>query len=144
MMRSMWRPYTRFFDFFGRANRREFWLFALFYLFASFMLLWSALLLGLLFPFPATATILLITFYLFAWGSLIPLLAVAIRRLHDIGRSGWWILLGLSSLCLLIPPSLLGAWRGVLWLPVIALLALVVMLLWRGEEGINRFGVPPA
>ncbi|MCG8624319.1 MAG: DUF805 domain-containing protein [Proteobacteria bacterium] len=139
----MLRPYTRFFDFFGRANRREFWLFAIFYLCASFLLLWSALLLGLLFPFPATATVLLIAFYLFAWGSLIPLLAVAIRRLHDIGRSGWWILLGLSSVCLLIPPSLLGGWRGVLWLPVVAMLALLVMLMWRGEAGINRFGTPP-
>ena len=139
----IFRPYTRYFDFFGRAPRREFWLFVGFYLTTGFLLLWSALLLGLLFPFPATATLLLISFYLFAWGSLIPLLAVAIRRLHDSDRSGWWILLGLLWLRFLIPESLIGGWWIALAvLPAIGDIAFLAMLGWRGSPGINRFGQP--
>ena len=39
------------------------------------------------------AVILSIPYYLFILGLLIPNIAVGIRRLHDIGKSGWWYLL---------------------------------------------------
>jgi uncharacterized membrane protein YhaH (DUF805 family) len=55
---------------------------------------------------------------------ILPNLAVAVRRLHDVGRTGWWVLL--------------------LLIPVIGLLVLVYFYVQRGEEGPNRFGPPPA
>ena len=143
----MWypRPYRRYFDFFGRAKRREFWLFALFCILTSFLLLWTALLFGLLTRFTGIATTLLLSFYFFAWGSLIPLFAAAVRRLHDSGRSGWWVLLVLLWLRFLIPSSGFGIWASVLaWLPAIGDFALLVLLCWPGEKKANRFGPPAA
>jgi uncharacterized membrane protein YhaH (DUF805 family) len=55
---------------------------------------------------------------------IVPNLSVAVRRLHDTGRTGWWILL--------------------LLIPVIGLVVLIFFYLQPGEDGPNRFGPPPA
>ncbi|MBZ0113532.1 MAG: DUF805 domain-containing protein [Thermoanaerobaculia bacterium] len=67
-------------DFNGRAGRPEFWWFALF-----ISLVAAAL--GYLSE-PLTAV--------FSIAALLPLLAVGARRLHDIGKSRWWLLIGLA------------------------------------------------
>ena len=54
---------------------------------------------------------------------LIPSVAVAIRRLHDTNRRGWWILIGL--------------------IPLIGQLVLFVFYLLDGTPGPNRFGPDP-
>ncbi len=51
---------------------------------------------------------------------LLPNLAVAVRRLHDTDRSGWWVLIGL--------------------VPVIGFLVLIWFYVQKGTEGANRFG----
>ena len=73
----------------GRATRSEFWWFCLF----STLMSWTAstvgevtLGMGLELGSTIASTILQIAF-------LLPWLAVASRRMHDIDRSGWWILL---------------------------------------------------
>ncbi|MGW1216825.1 DUF805 domain-containing protein [Streptomyces sp. NPDC002499] len=74
----------------GRARRKEYWNFALF----VGIIYVVVLVLGLVTK--QTAIVALAgVFYL---GVLIPSLAVAVRRLHDTGRSGWWILIGLVPL----------------------------------------------
>ena len=141
----IFRPYRCYFDFFGRASRREFWQFALFYVVTCLILLYAALIFGLLTTWTALATTLLLTFYLFAWGSLIPLVATAVRRLHDSGQSGWWVLLILLQLRFLIPPPAMGDWWIVLaLLPAIGDIALLLLLMWRGVAKTNRFGAPPS
>jgi len=55
---------------------------------------------------------------------LLPGLSVAIRRLHDTDRTGWWILIGL--------------------IPLIGFIVLLVFYLQKGDPGENRFGPPPA
>jgi len=67
---------NNYLNFNGRARRKEFWMYTLVHL---IMLILTALL-GLL-PF-------IIYFVL----TIIPSVGVGIRRLHDTGRSGWWIL----------------------------------------------------
>ena len=59
---------------------------------------------------------------LVALGLLLPHLAVGARRLHDTGRSGWWLLLML--------------------LPVIGALVLLYFFVQRSDEGDNGFGPP--
>jgi uncharacterized membrane protein YhaH (DUF805 family) len=54
---------------------------------------------------------------------ILPSLAVSIRRLHDIDRTGWWVLLG--------------------FLPVIGTLVLIYWACQRGTPGANRFGPDP-
>jgi uncharacterized membrane protein YhaH (DUF805 family) len=82
----------KLFRFSGRARRKEFWFFALVFI-----------LLGVI-----TLTIDTVFFYTDSgWGPsftifmlifYIPYLAISVRRLHDTGRSGWWLLLGLIPL----------------------------------------------
>ncbi len=55
-------------------------------------------------------------------GLILPNIAVGVRRLHDTGRSGWWILIGL--------------------IPVIGTLVLIYLYVQPSEEGANDYGVP--
>lgn len=73
--------FNKYFDFKTRSSRKEFWYWQLFriLMFLSITYLESLGLSGLLF----------ISNFIF----LIPEIAVSIRRLHDINKSGWWILL---------------------------------------------------
>ena len=54
---------------------------------------------------------------------LLPGLSVAIRRLHDIDHSGWWVLIGL--------------------IPIIGFIVLLIFYLREGDPGENRYGSPP-
>ncbi len=59
------------------------------------------------------------------WGlaTLIPIIAVGVRRLHDIDRTGWWLLLS--------------------FIPLIGWIILIVWFCTRGTAGSNRFGNDP-
>lgn len=92
--------FRKYADFKGRAGRSEYWWFFLFFMLALFAIgiavFRGVTVAGLLF-----------------WVVFIPFLAVTARRLHDINRSGWWILIGypvslgmISLLYMLVqPPS---------------------------------------
>ena len=72
-------------NFNGRARRKEYWMFYLFnmiFLFASMVV---DTVLGLGFAF----------YSIYALAMIIPALAVCVRRLHDTGKSGWFLLIGL-------------------------------------------------
>jgi len=60
---------------------------------------------------------------LFYLATLIPALAVSVRRLHDTDSSGWWLLLGL--------------------IPLIGMIVLIVWWCLEGSKGYNRFGADP-
>lgn len=96
-------------NFKGRASRREFWLFFFaqyLYLYAVLIVFYIALIfcmmfsvvtsqvheLGGVFSFVAVIFV-FVLFFIFILPVLIPSLAVTVRRLHDIGYSGWWLLL---------------------------------------------------
>ena len=78
----------------GRAQRSEFWFFVLFYMIGFFI---TGFLDGMLGTFNEE-----IGFGLFSGvflvGHIIPSISVSVRRLHDIGKSGWWYLLNLIPL----------------------------------------------
>ena len=109
----------RYSDFRGRAERTEFWAFWLLYpLLASLGGIGLGLADGLRGASPgSTAPI------LWAIGILlfVPALAVSVRRLHDIGRTGGWLLLGL------VPGGLA---------------VLLVFFCQDGAATTNRFGPP--
>ncbi|MFF8600195.1 DUF805 domain-containing protein [Streptomyces sp. NPDC015232] len=69
----------------GRARRKEYWMFTLFQILATIVLVLIDLLLS---------TLPLIT-VVYALATVIPSLAVTVRRLHDTGRSGWWYFISL-------------------------------------------------
>ena len=71
-------------DFKGRARRKEYWMFVLFNVIVSMVLT----ILGGLIKCSWIGS-------LYSLAVLVPSLAVSVRRLHDTGRSGWWILISL-------------------------------------------------
>ncbi len=103
------RQYT---DFSGRARRREYWMFVL----ANFII---ALVLGLIDYFIGYK----IFGSLYSLAVLIPSLAVGVRRLHDIGKSGWWYLIALI-------PLIGGIW-------------LLVLFCQDSQYGANQWGENP-
>lgn len=95
----------------GRAQRQEYWYFVLFTVFANFACLFLDNYLGTRHP---TARVGLIG-GIFAFAALLPTLAVSARRLHDTGKSGWYLLLGLVPLIgaivlliFMVQPTMIG------------------------------------
>ncbi|GHU05388.1 hypothetical protein FACS1894205_5300 [Alphaproteobacteria bacterium] len=131
----------------GRAGRREFWSFALPYFLAS-----------LIFPFiDAKLGLWVVEEYrigllyaLFGLATLSPFLAVVTRRLHDIGRSGWW---GAAALLFCIvfwkmPDRGDSLFWAVSWMSTLLILAILAILLlsWlcmKGTKGRNPYGMDP-
>lgn len=97
----------------------EYWMFVLFNVFISIILLIIDNLVGIAFE-DIDYGPLYLTYCLFI---IMPSLAVAVRRLHDSGRSGWWILISLI-------PFLGGIW-------------LLVLLLMDSDPGDNKYGPNP-
>ena len=104
----VWKNYATF-D--GRATRSEYWYFILFNTIISIALL--------IIDEIATGGILSIVYLL---AILIPSIAVATRRLHDINKSGWWQLIAL--------------------IPLIGLIVLIVFYCTDSKED-NQYGVNP-
>src|SRR5688572_31168375 len=102
----------QYIDFSGRAQRMEFWMFVLFNFLVSLGLAIIDAIIGLGFLSP-----------LYSLAVLIPSLAVGVRRLHDTGRSGWWLLIGL--------------------IPLIGIIILIVFWVQDSQPGDNAFGPNP-
>ncbi len=84
-------------DFNGRARRKEYWMFFLVNIIISYSLNLGGLYLNLSF------LTILSTIYSFA--VLIPGLAVAVRRMHDVGKDWWYIFIPIYNLILLCTDS---------------------------------------
>jgi len=88
---------NKYAQFDGRATRSEYWYFTLF-----FMIGYILLFIIDAFLMQMTGLPLPILTLIFALGLVIPSIAVAIRRLHDIGKSGWWYLLAIVPIVSLV------------------------------------------
>lgn len=141
MLEAAMLPVRQYARFAGRSSRMEFWSYAV----ATTVLL---IVVGVV----ATT----VSWVLFL-ALLLPSLAVLVRRLHDVDRSGWWVLpipmLGFSLLLLFAMTGLmLGDEAGKkifigIGLSFLTILALgITLLAWacrQGAPGPNRFGPPP-
>ncbi|MDP1928250.1 MAG: DUF805 domain-containing protein [Thiobacillus sp.] len=103
----------------GRARRKEYWFFILFNLIASLVLTVVDFMTGSL---NAELGMGLLS-GLYSLAVLIPSLAVTVRRLHDTGRTGWWLLIGL--------------------IPLIGAIVLLVFMLLNSQPGDNQYGANP-
>ena len=99
----------------GRSSRQEYIGFYLFIFFVPFLL---GMIEGLLGVFPSTENS--IFAFIFNLAVFLPSWAVMIRRLHDVNRSGWWILINLT---------IIGIIPFVYW-----------TCMKKSDEGENRFG----
>ncbi len=96
----------------GRARRKEYWCFALVHIIICIVL---SVIDGIL-----SAGILSTLYWL---AVLIPAIAVSVRRLHDIDRSGWWWLLA--------------------FVPVLGAIVLIIFAILDSTPGENQFGPNP-
>ncbi len=84
----------RYAPFEGRANRREYWMFQLLLLIVSAVLM-VPLIAGLAMQSDALGMASIVLFVVFWLATLLPVMAVTVRRLHDCNQSGWFYLLAL-------------------------------------------------
>lgn len=124
-------------DFSGRARRKEYWMFILFNAIISFVLGFIDGLLGLN-----------LLSYIYALVIFIPSLAVSVRRLHDIGRCGWWYLLPMVPFIGLSALLAFGSFTSsaAIILGLAALGTGILMLIWfctDSEGGSNKWGPNP-
>lgn len=97
----------------GRARRREYWIFTGINLAIAFVLGFVEGLFG----GPG------ILGAIYNLAILLPAIAVSVRRLHDIGRTGWWMLIVL--------------------IPIVGAIVLLVFMLLDSEAGENQYGPNP-
>ncbi|MGV9005395.1 MAG: DUF805 domain-containing protein [Brevundimonas sp.] len=103
----------KYVDFKGRAGRSEFW----WYVVASIVAATVASILDSMFGKGLFSAVVIL-------GNFLPYLAVQVRRLHDTGRSGWWLLIAL-----------------------VPVLGMILLLFWwskKGTPAANAHGEPIA
>ena len=111
--------FENYLNFKGRARRSEYWYFALLNILLAFGFYFIDTLLGINFDTNAGGP-----FYtVFFLGTLIPGIAVAVRRMHDLNKTGW-------SLFLIFFPFI-----GPIWL--------LFLLCSDGTKGENKYGPDP-
>jgi uncharacterized membrane protein YhaH (DUF805 family) len=113
------QAFKKYADFSGRARRREYWVFVLFNLIISVVLSVCDVVLG---TYSAAASIGILS-GIYTLAVLIPGIAVTVRRLHDTGRSGWWIVIVL--------------------VPIVGWIVLLVFMLLDTQPGQNAYGPSP-
>ena len=109
----------KYVDFSTRASRKEYWLFFLFYLIACIILSIIDMFVGTYHEESGYG----LFSGIFILATFLPYLAVTVRRLHDTGRTGWWLLLSI--------------------IPLFGLIWLIIVLCLKGNDGENRFGADP-
>ena len=116
-------------DFKGRARRKEFWMFVLFYQIFAWLCQSCLYVLNYLdeewiiaSPEPAF-TIISIIYGILILSLLIPGISVNVRRLHDVGKSGWFLLVAL--------------------IPIVGIIWLIILYCKDGESGLNKYGENP-
>ena len=103
----------------GRARRKEYWMFVLFNIIFSIV----AVILDNVFGTAMEEVGYGVIYILYCLAVLIPSLAVTVRRLHDTGRSGWWIF--------------------ITFIPFIGAIWLLVLLVMDSQAGKNKYGPKP-
>lgn len=99
-------------DFNGRARRKEYWMFLLF----NYVAMIVATIIDSIIGFPLFLLVI-------ALGTIVPSIALVVRRMHDLDKSGWFALVGLI-------PLIGGIW-------------LFVLLVTEGTKGSNQYGEDP-
>lgn len=124
---------NNYIGFSGRASRSEFWWFVLFQnlvFFGGYIVVFGYISValgdeGATMSFDTFMTLIQIPAILYL-ALLLPSLAVSVRRLHDVGRSGFWLLIGI--------------------IPLVNCITGIVLLVWMIQDGnahVNAFGAVP-
>ena len=132
MMKEYVQAFKQYAEFSGRSRRRAYWMFILTHTIITIvatMFAWLGMAIGFLnesgplwlgpILFFGSPSLL----FIYSVATLIPLLAIATRRLHDIGFTGWYLLL--------------------LFIPIVGAIILFIFTIRGSQPGHNRFGPEP-
>ena len=109
----------------GRARRKEYWMFVLVNMIIAILI---GILVGIATSSDANSNTKIAPVFncissLYSLAILLPSLGVFVRRLHDIGKSGWWFFIG--------------------FIPLIGEIWLLVLMCTDGQSGSNQYGPNP-
>jgi uncharacterized membrane protein YhaH (DUF805 family) len=164
-MEYMFLPLKRYAEFSGRSRRMEYWMWVVFQILIA-IAFWVLMMVTVGTAMMSTArgnpagimaaggaAMIIWAIMMLVWlAFLIPGLAVAVRRLHDTNRTGWWILSPLAGYVLMFVgagmaangSSAGGALAAVGGIAALVLaLVLVVFMLLEGTKGPNKYGPDP-
>lgn len=96
-------------NFNGRARRKEYWMYVLFYCIIAIVASIVDILLAMLIGIPLLSYVVMLAL-------LVPSIAVGVRRMHDVGKSGWFILIPIYN---------------------------IILFITEGEKGDNQYGPDP-
>lgn len=116
MMHYYTEVLSKYAVFTGRARRAEYWYFAL-----ANILIYIAL--WILNAVPVIRILSSTALFIYGIAMIVPTVAVSVRRLHDTGRSGWWLLIGL--------------------IPIVGAIVLLIFYVTEGTPGENEYGPNP-
>jgi uncharacterized membrane protein YhaH (DUF805 family) len=111
--------FKRWLDFKGRSRRSEYWYFTLVNLIIAIVLIMIEQAIGIGGGDSGNGPI----SSLYTLVVLVPGLAVSFRRMHDIGKSAWWLLIGL--------------------IPLLGFIVIIVWFIGAGQPGRNAYGPNP-
>ena len=103
----------------GRARRKEYWMFVLFNMIFAFVAMILDNVFGIAIEGVGWGPI----YGLYLLAIIIPSIAVAVRRLHDVGESGWMVLISL--------------------IPIVGAIWLLVLMVKDSNPGENQYGANP-
>lgn len=115
-------PFKRYVDFSGRSHRKEYW---------TFVIIHTIIIAVLTAEITMNGEVVFSGFFgeignqigqLYVLASLVPFLALGVRRLHDSNCSGWWMLINL--------------------IPFIGIIWFIVLVLKKSDAGANKYGEP--
>jgi uncharacterized membrane protein YhaH (DUF805 family) len=104
---------NHYFDFNGRSRRSAYWFFVLLNAIVTIVVAVIDIVVG---TYP-------IIYYVYALAIFLPNLGLSVRRLHDVDKSGWWILISL--------------------IPIVGIIWFIILAATDSTSGENRFGANP-
>ena len=114
-------------NFSGRARRKEYWMYTLIYIPIFFLAMFADNTLGTTFQMDVMGQSVDIgygwIYVIVALLHFLPSLSVVVRRLHDVGKSGWFYL--------------------IILIPLIGIIWMLVLLVSNGNVGENKYGADP-
>lgn len=110
-------------DFKGRARRKEYWMFQLMNFMITMLIVLAIVMSSISYEDSIIKALLIFILILYAIATIIPSIAVSVRRLHDVGKSGWMY-------CVSFIPFIGGIW-------------LLVLMITDGDIYENEYGPNP-